>query len=258
MKIHFTDKYLIDPTHPITVHLVGVGGTGSQMLVNLAKLDAALVALGHKGLHVTAFDDDKVDDTNIGRQLFFPPDINKYKSDVLVSRVNRSFGLEWISAPVKYSDQCHNYGKFNILITCVDKGSVRKKLFNSITRLPYSREVWANRLYWLDTGNTKYTGQVVLGTWKRIEQPKSKYDTSDALPSIVHMFPEIDKEDDKEEQGPSCSTMEALNKQDLFINNIIATFGSDLLWKLFKDYKIENHGVFINMQDFNTNPIPIK
>jgi hypothetical protein len=31
-KMHFTDACLLNPTHPVTVNLIGCGGTGSQVL----------------------------------------------------------------------------------------------------------------------------------------------------------------------------------------------------------------------------------
>ena len=65
-KIHFTDKYLLSPYHPVTVLVAGAGGTGSQVITNLARMSVALQALGHPGLHLTAFDPDTVT-----RQPFF-------------------------------------------------------------------------------------------------------------------------------------------------------------------------------------------
>lgn len=59
-KIHYTDSYLLSPYHPVTVHVIGAGGTGSQVATNLARWDMALRALGHPGLHVTVFDPDTV------------------------------------------------------------------------------------------------------------------------------------------------------------------------------------------------------
>ena len=66
-KIHFTDKYLLSPYHPVTVLVAGAGGTGSQVITNLARMSVALQALGHPGLHLTAFDPDTVTEANIGR-----------------------------------------------------------------------------------------------------------------------------------------------------------------------------------------------
>ena len=69
-KIHFTDKYLLSPYHPVTVLVAGAGGTGYQVITSLARMSVALQALGHPGLHLTAFDPDTVTEANIGRQLF--------------------------------------------------------------------------------------------------------------------------------------------------------------------------------------------
>lgn len=38
-RVHYTDNYLINPQHPVTVNLIGAGGTGSQVLTCLARLD---------------------------------------------------------------------------------------------------------------------------------------------------------------------------------------------------------------------------
>lgn len=38
-KIHYTDSYLLSPYHPVTVHVIGAGGTGSQVATNLARMD---------------------------------------------------------------------------------------------------------------------------------------------------------------------------------------------------------------------------
>ena len=65
-KIHYTDSYLLKPYHPVTIHVAGAGGTGSQVITNLARMNVALQALGHPGLHVTVFDPDIITEANIG------------------------------------------------------------------------------------------------------------------------------------------------------------------------------------------------
>ena len=41
-RVHYIDNYLVNPQHPVTVNLIGAGGTGSQVLTCLARLDTAL------------------------------------------------------------------------------------------------------------------------------------------------------------------------------------------------------------------------
>lgn len=61
----------------------------------------------------------------------------------------------------------------------------------------------------------------------------------------------------EQDSGPSCSLAEALRKQDLFINPTLAQLGCALLWKLFREVKIEYHGIFLNLSTLKTNPIPV-
>ena len=79
----------------VEVHLVGVGGNGAQMAACLARLDIAMRALGHPhGLHVVAFDADRVSEANVGRQHYSAADIGQYKSIVSVHRLNLFYGLD--------------------------------------------------------------------------------------------------------------------------------------------------------------------
>lgn len=92
-KIHYTDRYLLNPYHPVTVFVIGAGGTGSQVATGLARISVALQALGHPGLHVTVFDPDTVTEANIGRQLFSGSELGLNKAVALVTRINRFFRL---------------------------------------------------------------------------------------------------------------------------------------------------------------------
>lgn len=91
-KVHFTENYLLNPHHPVTVFVIGAGGTGSQVITNLARMSMALRALGHPGLHVTVFDPDTVSTANIGRQLFNETELGLNKATALVTRINHFFG----------------------------------------------------------------------------------------------------------------------------------------------------------------------
>lgn len=252
MKVHYTENYLLNPVHKITVHVVGAGGTGSQMITNLARINEALVAFGHPGLHVRCYDPDIVTEANIGRQLFSRADIGISKANVLVTRINRFFGYEWESHVKKYtgSENC------NITITCVDTAATRLAIASKIHKAVKNRDPHEMKLYWLDLGNTQKTGQVVLGTLRKIDQPKSEFQTAGELKTVEKKFPQLKKVKEKD-QGPSCSLAEALNKQDLFINSTLAQFGAGIIWKLFREGMITHHGAYVNLESLRVNPITI-
>lgn len=62
------------------------------------------------------------------------------------------------------------------------------------------------------------------------------------------------KEADSE---PSCSLAEVLEKQDLFINSMLAQLDCNILWKTFRNGMIEHHGLYLNLETMKVNPIAI-
>ena len=127
---HLIDPELLD--RRVTVHLVGVGGNGAQIAACLARLDIAMRALGHPhGLHVTAFDADRVSEANVGRQLYSKADIGRHKALVSIHRLNQFYGLDWQAEPMHYEtfQQRSRLGKSaDLLISCVDSRAARRTL----------------------------------------------------------------------------------------------------------------------------------
>lgn len=255
MKRHYTHNYLLNPKHRITVALVGAGGTGSQLLQELARIDHALYALGHPGLFVTVYDDDIVTEANIGRQLFSTSDIGLSKAMVLVDRINSFFGLDWQSRNVRYPDV--DMTGYNITITCVDNVAARIAIGEAIRKYSLANAYDDKSiLYWLDFGNQIDRGQVVLGTIPPIPQPKKMDgETVGKLKCVDEMF-DLTSIDDKD-SGPSCSLAEALSKQDLFINSMLAQVGGNLLWKLITEGGVDYQGAYVNLKTMRVNPIKL-
>lgn len=253
-NMHFAPNYFHNPTHPISIILIGVGGTGSLVLTRLARIDFALKELGHAGLDVTAFDNDIVERNNIGRQNFSISDIGENKAFALIGKINLAFGLHWKAITEHY--YFNNRETANIFITCVDSGKFRDEFnvwYNSDD--VYSSYDFNKPFYWLDLGNSKKQGQFVLGS-KKIEQPKSnKFNTIDKLKTIVERFGTTEKHDTIEIQGNSCSYNSKLNQQSLFINDIMSVYATDLLFELIHTKRITKQGAFVNLETFKTNPI---
>lgn len=263
-KIHYVDNYIVNPYHKVTVSVIGVGGTGSQVLTSLGRINHALVRLGHPGLHVTAYDDDIVTDANCGRQLFSVQEIGLNKADTLITKLNYFFGTDWESVPARY-DGKHTS---NITITCVDTASARLQIAAILKDSNATNNDMSSVKYWLDMGNLADRGQIVLGTaFKTLRQPsntvlmednngkKKRFQCVENLKCVNELF-NLDHIDDTD-NGPSCSLAEALSKQDLFINSTIANFGCALLWRMFRIGILDIQGAYVNLSTMRVNPMVI-
>ena len=248
---HYAPKYFMDPTHKISVTVIGVGGNGTEALNDLAKINSSLIALGHNGLHVVAYDDDIVEEPNIGRQKFSPQDIGQNKANVIITRLNRFYGTDWEAIPHRYNLRDDIYT--NIVISCVDNVSTREDVMNSFKNTKHTAE-YTKPFYWMDFGNGKDFGQFILGSIQ-IAQPESKFKTIDILKNVFDIFPNMEKDEDV--LAPSCSTREALLKQDLFINSLVVTHGMSLIWELLNSCMITTHGGYVNLAKGTVNPIKL-
>jgi PRTRC genetic system ThiF family protein len=255
-KAHFIAPELLNPTNPIEVCLIGAGGTGSQVLTALARMSHSLQALGHAGFQVNVWDDDVATEANRGRQLFAECEVGLSKAAALVTRCNRFFGTGWKGVNKKF-DRPSGQAKAAIYISCVDTAAARFEIAEVLKEgTGGSRYANAPR-YWMDFGNGKDIGQIILATIGKVKQPKSeKFSTVDSLPFVTDEFGELLRQSDDDDL-PSCSLAEALEKQDLFINSALAQTGCSLLWQLFRNGFTTHRGCFLNLTEFRAVPLPL-
>lgn len=262
IKIHFLDEYLRHPTNPIRINLVGAGGTGSFVLSCLARMNETLIAFGHPGIMLRLWDDDLVSIANKARQLFSDSEVGLPKATVLINRVNRAFGTNWKAErsrfPVK-NEVCHSEEmKASIYVSCVDNVTSRLAISEWFTQLGVGYSSDMNPKYWLDFGNSKDSGQVILGTIGHIKQPKSnKYEPYPCLPDVVQEFGELMKAVEEKDDTPSCSLIEAVRKQSLFINSTLAQLGCDLLNDLLTEGMIGYRGIYLNLKSKKSQGIRV-
>lgn len=202
----------------VACHLVGVGGNGAQMAACLAKLDIAMRALGHPfGLHVMAFDAD--------RGEAYPMRYEDYVSSRRIS------------------------GGADILISCMDSRSARRYLHQIVFRDHDQCR------YWLDLGNAEATAQVVLGqTNNHVALSGSD---SPRMPCVIELFPELLEESVTDDNRTSCSVRMSLSAQGLFIKDVAARFGAQLLYELFSKGRLDQHGAVINLDSKRVGPIEV-
>jgi len=212
---------------------------------------------------VRLWDDDFVTEANLGRQLFAESELGLYKSVVLVNRINRFFGLNWKAETQKF--ERNTVGRINdnmksaIYISCVDNVKSRFDIADILNEIGQNSGYYRNQSkYWMDFGNSQFSGQVLLSTVGNIKQPNSeKYETVAKLPFVTEEFGELLKHSEMEDDTPSCSLAEALEKQDLYINSTLAQMGCSLLWSLFRNGMTENRGFFLNLNNFQSQPIKL-
>lgn len=229
----------------INVQLVGCGGNGAQMLMGLASLDAAMRAISSRSLHVTVVDDDTVSEANLGRQPFYRCDIGASKARTLTERVNIAHGLDWRAIHGR-APAAIGLDGIDLLISCVDTAAARRALGDAIA------EGRSSPRYWLDLGNRATDGQFILGC------PEPAYGKKvGRLPTVLEYFPEIADENIAEDDAPSCSVAEALERQSLFVNRVVASHALALLFDLLGRGSIGHAGAFINLASGQSLPIPL-
>jgi PRTRC genetic system ThiF family protein len=212
--MHTIHPYLLRRT--IKIAVVGRGGTGSALVGGLPHLHQALVAGGHpSGLAVTVIDGDRI----------------------LINRLNLFWGLDWQAVP-QHLGTGHNLNNdLDLVIGCVDSRAARAKIHEAVTA------TWCGIGYWLDIGNNADTGQFVLG------QPLNRANKHKAyrLRAVSELFPEIIDPALDDDQQPSCSAAEALERQHPFINQTLAIHALALLSRLLRCEPMAYHGGFVNL-----------
>ncbi|TAM91138.1 PRTRC system ThiF family protein [bacterium] len=231
--------------HALQVAVVGVGGTGSELVSNLIHLHLGLQALGFGGLDVTAFDPDTVSPANIVRQRYTRSDLGRNKAEVLIHRINLGCSLAWSAVPKRFTATPAKQN-WDLVISCVDSRAARAQLHS----FAFGRGFYRWKL-WLDTGNSLTTGQVVLGTPRHPDQALVH-----ALPCATELHPELMDTTIAEDDAPSCSAIEALRRQDLMVNKMVATLATDLLWRLFRDGQIECHARYFDLATSSLAALP--
>jgi PRTRC genetic system ThiF family protein len=252
MEIHRIHPELLQ--RQVRVLVVGCGGTGSAVVAGLPYLHQSLMAHGHPGgLHVTVMDGDTISPANCVRQAFARSEIGLNKAIVLVNRLNLFWGLKWEAVPAHLRSGTfisRSYSsddlRAHIVVGCVDTRAARATI----------RDAVGNRStvsYWLDSGNNADSGQFILGEPLNERNRRARL----RLRTTVELYPEICDPSLDNDGEPSCSAVEALERQSPFVNSTLAQHALALLARLFRDGEISYHGGFINLASGVTSVLRI-
>ena len=96
---HYVHSSIVSSRRPIDIALIGAGGTGSQVLSGLARMNQALKSPRQSRPAGPGVRWRQRESVECGAQLFSLSDVGKNKAVVLVTRLNMFFGTNWEAYP---------------------------------------------------------------------------------------------------------------------------------------------------------------
>ena len=230
----------------VRVLVVGCGATGGAVAAGLPYLHQALLAHGHSGgLHVTVMDGDLISPTNCVRQPFSRSESGHYKAIVLVNRLNLFWNLGWEAVPEHLNGKPRLDG-IDLVIGCVDTRASRAVIRDCTSG-------WSTVAYYMDVGNTSDSGQFILG--EPLNQVNRRSRTR--LRTVSELYPESVDSSLDDDGLPSCSAAESIERQEPFVNQVLAQHALALLARLFRYGSISYHGGFVNLRDGCGGRLPV-
>lgn len=220
---------------PIEIIVIGAGGTGGYLIRDLTRFIYSIEKrlLTPPKISLTIFDGDEVEEKNILRQNFTPGDIGKNKAEVMASRHMRVFGTNISYVPSMFSSKdLSNYKGKVIVIGCVDNNAARREIHNAMKS---SLDKAGNDFYWIDAGNEKKTGQVIVG---------SKY-----LKSVTELFPEILNPNEDSQDQISCAERMLQDEQNMFVNLTASNLILNFVKTIMLDSPMVSNGLVFNIDN---------
>lgn len=239
--------FILPAEENIRLILTGCGGTGSWLAPAVARVGKLLIEKFSKNVEISFYDPDFVEEKNIYRQNFCAAEIGYNKAEALADRYGRAWGIEIGAVGSKIKDIGNTYQVNTIVIGCVDNAEGRKQI---------SRNV--HEAVWLDCGNTKNYGQVLIGMRRGLADPFSIPGSCGELPYPHEQHPElIAKEinagkDPKSDQNLSCADMALQDSQGLAINQRMAAEAADYLVRMLITRDLKKFATYIDLESGTT------
>lgn len=247
---------------PITIALIGCGGTGSHIAQALARI-AAHTRSPRSELRIIFLDGDVVEEKNVGRQLFAPGDVGVNKAQALASRFSSLFGLAIEAVPEmatvdrlaalggitrKHGGKNNSLG---ILVGAVDTAVGRKTLAGALRAQP----CWN---LWIDSGNHEHSGQVCLGTETEADKLKGaiKLGICAKLPAPNLIYPDLLSATERRARE-DCAAAQEDNVQSLMINQMMAAITSQYLSTLIIHRRLTTFQTTIDLGTLAMRSTPI-
>jgi len=243
--------------------IVGAGGTGSFVVPALARLIYELKQRQNKSAELLVVDPDIVESGNIPRSNFCFAEIGRYKAQTLAERVSMAWGIEASFSCEKFDHEKHlkrsnsDYRNLTIIVGCVDNYLARREMHRVLD--DYRGYGDQSRLWWIDGGNGKTSGQVLLGsTTKRLKPDQYFTGTSicRALPAPSLQHPDLlQPESITRSNNVTCPERIRLGEQGLNVNQRVAIEIAEMLSSLLLTRSLKRYAVYFDLESGVTNSV---
>ncbi|MBN1220816.1 MAG: ThiF family adenylyltransferase [Anaerolineae bacterium] len=258
--------YRLDIGHPdrVVILLIGCGGTGAFVAHILAQLANWARSAGID-LRLYFVDHDIIEEKNLVRQNFCAAEVGYPKAFSLAWRYTAAFGLtitpvvEQFSAELldRFQPAYSPQGTLTIVIGAVDNVCARRKMAEAITAKLKQQHGSQHKFFWLDAGNERLSGQVLIGNSLEPEPLLSPLGYCLGLPLPHLQEPSLLLERDHLQQELSCADLNLRGEQSAMINRMMATLVGVYLYRLLQSRDLGWSGSWVNLQTGMTKSIPI-
>lgn len=262
IDISFSQAAVVMPVEYNTVRfiVVGAGGTGSFVVPAIARLIYELKQQQNKSAEMLIVDPDVVESGNIPRSNFCFAEVGRYKAQTLAERVSMAWGIETSFSCEKFDSENHlkssnsDYRNLTIIVGCVDNYLARREMHRALDEFRGYGD--ASRLWWIDGGNGKASGQVLLGsTTKRLKPEQYFTGTSicRALPAPSLQHPDLlQPERIEAKSDASCPERVRLGEQGLYINQRVAIEMAEMLSSMLLTRTLKRFGAYFDLESGTT------
>ncbi len=242
--------------------IVGAGGTGSFLIPAIARLIFELKQQQDKPFEMLIVDPDFVESGNIPRSNFCAAEVGRFKAQTLAERITIAWGLETKFSCEKFDAEKHmkesanDYRSLTVIVGCVDNYLARRDIHNAIDRFRGYSSSDAPNLWWIDGGNGRSSGQVLLGSnTKRIKPEQHFAGTSicRSLPAPSQIHPDLLTEEKTSPENDrleafSCPDRIRLGEQSLNINQRVAVEMADMLTAMFLTRTLKRFASYFDLE----------
>lgn len=235
---------------------VGAGGTGSFAALAIARLMYELKQSG-KTVELLIIDPDVVEDGNIPRSNFCFAEVGSFKAQTLAKRITLAWGLECHHANEVFDAEVHlhqpsgGYDTLTVIVGCVDNHRARLEIHRAVEGSQGYRSD-APKIWWIDGGNGKYSGQVLIGSTTERTKPKNYFVGTSICrslpaPSLIHPGL-LTPQEAKRESLVSCAERIRLGEQSLNINQRVAVEIGEMLAAMFLAHDLRRFATYFDLE----------